>query len=163
MISIGLVAVALIVGFLLPVVWWRVRGPSLSSVLLLFTLFYVLLSVAVLHWDLISVGAADYARLTLLYVSLVLGYTIVCSAVEASSPTLGIIEHLAKRGRDGCPESELMQRFLDQDSAWDRIKLMEVGPLVRIEAGRCTLTNKGLLLARLFQLAAQFFGLPQGG
>lgn len=162
--NIAFVAIALTGGFTFQVIWWRIHRPSISSVISLFSLVFVVLSVAGLYWGVLNVGIADYARLMLLYVSIVLSYTIVCSAVEVPSPTVSIITYVADRDRRyGCPEKELVQHFLTLDAMADRLKLMEVGGLVRIVDGRCILTNKALSFARLFESAARFFGLPKGG
>jgi hypothetical protein len=45
----------------------------------------------------------------------------------------------------------------------DRLRLMETSGLVHIADGRCTLTGKGLLFARLFEFGARVFGLAKGG
>jgi hypothetical protein len=161
--NIALVAAALACGFIFQVAWWRIRGPSLASISLLFALAFAGLSLACLRWGVQSVGLVDYARLTLFYVSIVLSYTILCSAVQARSPTLSIVTCIADYGENGCPDAELKRRFLAQDAIMDRLKLMEAGGLVAIAGGRCTLTGKGLLFARLFEFGARFFGLGKGG
>jgi hypothetical protein len=162
--NIAFVGAALVAGFVFQIAWWRVRRPSISSVLVLFTLAFVCLSVLSLHWDILRVSPAQYARLTLLYVSVGLSYTIVCSAVEIPSPTLSLFKYMADRsGAQGCTEGELMRSFLAQDAMADRINLMASSGLVRVANGRCALTKKGFLFARLFEFAAKLFSLPDGG
>jgi hypothetical protein len=161
--NIAFLALALAGGFIFQVVWWRIRRPSISSVLFLFALVFIGLSMTGLCLGILNLGPADYVRLTLLYISVTLSYAIVCSAVEVRSPTLSIITYIADRGRCGCRERELMQHFLAQGALADRIELMEVGGLVRIVERNCALTNKGLPFAHLFEFAAQFFDLPKGG
>lgn len=162
--NVGFLIVALAGGFIFQVAWWRVRGPSISSVLALFALSFVGLSVAGLHWGILIVGVVDYVRLTLLYISVVLCYAILSSAVAVHSPTLSMITYIADCGRrSGCPEDELMRRFLSQGAMTNRLKLMEAGGLLRIADGRGALTNKGSFFARVFEFAAHFFGLPKGG
>jgi hypothetical protein len=162
--NVGFLIIALAGGLIFQVAWWRIRGPSISSVLALFALSFVGLSVAGLHWSILIVDLAEYAGLTLLYISVVLCYAILCSAIEVSSPTLSMIRYIADCGRrSGCPEDELMGRFLSQGAIANRLKLMEAGGLLRIADGHGTLTNKGLFLARVFEFAARLFGLPKGG
>jgi hypothetical protein len=161
--NMAFVAIALATGFIFQVAWWRLRGPSLSSILFLFALVFAALSVAGLHWGILNPSPADYARLTLLYVSVVLSYTILCSAVEARSPSLGIITCIADYGKHGCPKDELIRRFIAEGAMIDRLRLMEDSGLVVIAGGRCALTRQGLLFARLFEFGAQFFGLAKGG
>lgn len=164
MYNILFVVIALAVGFLLQIVWWRVRLPSLSSVLGLFATAFVVLSAVALYWHVLTLGFVDYARLALLYAAMVLSYTIVCTHAQTRSPALTIIKYIAGYQRDGgCPENKLVRHFLGLDAMADRLKLMEASDLIRFADGKCRLTNKGRFFARLFEFAAQFFGLPKGG
>jgi hypothetical protein len=161
--NIGLLGITLICGFILQIAWWRSRRPTLTSVLSIFTLVFVGLGIAGLYWDILRAGAAERALLTLFYGSIVLTYTALCSAIEVPSPTLSIVTYVADRGLPGCPQDELKRHFLALDAMTDRLKLMEVSGLVQIASGQCALTNRGRLFARLFDFAARFFGLPNGG
>lgn len=162
--NIAFVAIALVAGFLLQVAWWRILRPSISSVLFVFALAFVLVCAPLLYWGLLDRSAADFARLTLLFISVALAYTTICPTIEAPSPTLTMIAHLGDRGREiGCPEDELFRRFIAQDGLTERLKLMQYGGLIRIVDGACSLTKKGVLIARLFEFAAKLFGLPKGG
>src|SRR5262249_291153 len=93
--NVAFLALALAVRFLVQVAWWRVRGPSLPSVLLLFLLSFVALTVAALRLGVVNVALTDYVRLTMFYVSVILSYTIVCSLIDARSPTLSIVTYIA--------------------------------------------------------------------
>jgi hypothetical protein len=162
--NVGCLIIAFAGGLTLQIAWWRIRGPSISSVLSLFALSFVGLSLAGLHWNILNVGLSDYAALMLLYIAVVLSYAILCSAIEAPSPTLSIVTYIADFGqRSGCPEDKLMRSFLSRGDIANRLKLMEAGGLIRIADGRGTLTNKGSFFARVFEFAAHCFGLPKGG
>jgi hypothetical protein len=161
--NVAFVVVAFIGGFIFQAIWWRVSRPSLSSILLIFALVYAALSVTAWHWNILQVGAAEYSELTLLYLTVLLSHTILCSAVQARSPTLSIVTCIADHGEYGCPDDELKRRFLAQDAIMDRLKLMERSGLIAIAGGRCAVTGKGLLFARLFEFGARFFGLAKGG
>jgi len=161
--NMAFVAIVLSVGFICQIVWWRLRGPSLSSILVLFAAVYLVLSVACVRYGLLSFSAADYARVSALFASVVLAYTIVCSAVEARSPSLSIITCIAGCGQRGCPEEDLTTRLLAEDAMRDRLRLMEVSGLVHIADGRCTLTGKGAFFAHLFEFGGRVFGVAKGG
>jgi hypothetical protein len=162
--NVGYLIIAFAGGFAFQIAWWRMRGPSISSVLWLFALSFVGVSLAGLRWNFLNVDMAEYAALALLYISTVLSYAILCSAVEVPSPTLSLVTYIADFGRQsGCPQDKLLQRFLSQGDAASRLKLMETGRLVQIADGRATLTNRGWFFARVFEFAARFFGLPKGG
>jgi hypothetical protein len=163
--NIGFVATALAITFALQVVWWRVRRPAggILALLTLFALVFAILSVAALRLGVLDDGPADFARLALLYGSLALTYTILFSAVDAPSPTLSLVRCIADSGAGGCSEAELQRRLVDQDDMASRIRLMELGGMIRIENGLCKLTAYGVFLTRIFRLGAQALGLPQGG
>ena len=115
--NIGCLIIAFAGGLAFQIAWWRLRGPSISSVLSLFALSFVGSSLAGLHWNILNVGLADYAALTL-YGSVVLCYAILCSAIEVPSPTLSMITYIAEVGRrSGCPEDKLTRHFLSQDDS----------------------------------------------
>ena len=165
MLNIAFVATALILALVCQIVWWRMHRPSrqIFSIILLFPLVFLAVSLAGLHWGVLSVGLADYARLVLLYVSLVLTYAIMFSAIEIPSPALSIISYIADSGQQGRLQGELTRHFAGQDGMMDRLKLMEISGLIRIEKGCCELTAKGLIFAHIFRFGAQLFGLHQGG
>jgi hypothetical protein len=162
--GIILVALSLAIGFILQVVWWRVFGANISSVLFLFLSAFAGMIIASFYGGLLSLSLADYVRLALLYLSVVLAYSAVCSAVEVPSPTLSMIIFIAQRAKTGgCREDDLVQGFIAQGSVGSRLKLMESSGLIGISDGRCALTKKGFLVGRLFEFSARFFDLPIGG
>lgn len=163
--NIVFVAGALVVSVVLQAVWWRVRVPKrqIISLLLLYPLVFLVATLPGLYWGILDVGLADYARLSLLFVSIVLTYATIFSAVEVRSPTLSIVSYIADGGPQGRPQDELTRRFVGEGGMMERLELMELSGLIRIDNGRCELTEKGFLFARLFQFGATFFGLTQGG
>ena len=161
--NVAFIAIVLAVGFSCQIVWWRVRGPSLSSIPALFILVFIFLGATAVFRGVIDLAATDYARLALFYGALVLGYTILCSAIEARSPTLSIITHIAGYGQGGCPEEDLIASLLAEDAMMDRMRLMQRSGLVQIVDGRCALTRKGALFAHLFEFGGRIFGVAEGG
>jgi hypothetical protein len=160
--NLGFVAVALFAGFIIQILWWRMRRPRIIDVPVIFALVYAGLSWAGIRFGILDFGLADYVRLTSLYASFVVIYLIACAAIEVPSPTLSVIKYIAESGGNGCTEHELMQRLLSQDSLLARLQLAQAGGLVEIVNGRCMLTPKGLFLARVFKFGAEVFGLPKG-
>jgi hypothetical protein len=163
--NITVIVATLAVAFAAQVAWWRRRPPArqIFNILWFFPAVFLVASLAAVHQGLLDVDAAGYARLALLYLSLVLCYAIVFSAVEVSSPTLSIVSYLAGKGMRGCAPDDLTERFMREGDMLGRLKLMEVGGLVAMRDESCRLTPKGLFYAKLFAFAARFFGLPRGG
>jgi hypothetical protein len=60
--NIAFLALALAGGFIFQVVWWRIRRPSISSVLFLFALVFIGLSMTGLCLGILNLGPADYVK-----------------------------------------------------------------------------------------------------
>jgi hypothetical protein len=160
--EIGLIFAAMVVGLAIQVVWWRVKDASLTSVLVIFSLAVAsALAVGSIGLDMPTV---DIVRVALFCVSMVLSYTIICSALMASSPSLGLMTYLATfPNGSGCSQADLMKYFAAEEGISDRVARMADDGLVCVVDGVCTLTGKGVFYARLFEFAARLFGLPRGG
>jgi hypothetical protein len=150
-------------GFVLQIAWWRMRAASLVSVLALFSLVYIVLVIIGKSTGLLQWSILDFIRMTLLFSTGLLSYTIICSTFQLPSLSLRLIVHIAELSRSGgCPEDALAQ-FASENILSDRIDLIAESGLVDITGGICTLTRKGAFYARLFELGAVLFDLPRGG
>jgi hypothetical protein len=157
------IVIVFIVGFVLQIAWWRMRAASLVSVLTIFCLVYVVLAIVGQSFGLLQLSILDFIRITLLFSTVLLSYTIICSTFQLPSLSLRLIAHIAELSRSGgCPEDALTQ-FASENILSDRIDLIAESGLVHITGGVCTLTRKGAFYARLFELGAVLFDLPRGG
>jgi hypothetical protein len=157
------IVIVFTLGFALQIAWWRMRTASLASVLTIFCLVYVVLVIVGNSSGLLHLSILDFIRITLLFLSGLLSYTIICSTFQLPSLSLQLIVHIADLTRTGgCPEDALAQ-FTSENVLSDRIGLIAESGLVHITDGVCTLTRKGAFYARLFELGAVLFDLPRGG
>src|SRR4030095_6397242 len=141
--NIALIVAALALCVAVQIVWWRVRRPRtwIIRLAMLFAIVFVIVSVAGWRWGIMNGDLADYFRLALFYFASAAVYICLFSAVDSASPTLSIVIHIAAQGQHGCRNEQLTERFAGQrDAMMDRLRMMEVGGLIRMSEGRCELT-----------------------
>ena len=109
------VAIVLLVGALFAVhlVWWRVALPRRQrAVLLVLFLGGGIVLAPLVAWLVGSLGFAtlswvEWLNVALAVVAFALAYVVTYSALEADSPTLSLVRHIAAAGRRGLAEAEL--------------------------------------------------------
>jgi hypothetical protein len=148
--------------FLVHLVWWRVSLPKRQTrtLLLIFTVVPVVvaLSLSGLH-----LSAAQATLVALFDASCALTYIALYSAIEHQSPTLAIVSRLAAAGDAGCSGDDLQQSFGQELPMANRLALMEQSSWLRADGASLVLTDEGRFFARLFESAANVFGLAKGG
>ena len=109
------VAIVLLLGalFAAHLVWWRVALPRRQRVVLL-VLFLGggIVLAPLVAWLVGSLGFAplswvEWLNVALAVVAFALAYVVTYSALEADSPTLSLVRHIAAAGRRGLAEAEL--------------------------------------------------------
>jgi hypothetical protein len=148
--------------FLVHLVWWRVSLPKRQTrtLLVIFAVVPVLVAFTLprLHLSLPQV-----TLVALFDASCALTYIALYSAIEQQSPTLAIVSRLAAAGDAGCSEGELQQSFGQELPMANRLALMEQSSWLRVDGTSLVLTDEGRFFARLFDRAANVFGLAKGG
>lgn len=99
--------------FALHLVWWRVALPRRQrAVLLVLFLGGGIVLAPLVAWLVGSLGFAplswvEWLNVALAVVAFALAYVVTYSALEADSPTLSLVRHIAAAGRGGLAEVEL--------------------------------------------------------
>jgi len=107
-------------GFVAHWFWWRWRRPKRARavLLVLFPLGALCLAPAIPPWlaalGLAPLGWAGWLNVALAVLAFTLAYVVTYSALEADSPTLGLIRHLAKHGPAGLAEDALRGFFREK-------------------------------------------------
>lgn len=154
-----------VASFLVQFAVWRIALPrrQTRAILAIYTLVPLcLVGGLTLAGHPIHGPASAAFSLALFYVSLVLAYAVLYSAIEMESPTLAIVSFVAKAGTDGCGELALVERFGADRTMASRMIAMR-GSLIVCDEQTLSLTPQGRWLAVLFDQAGRLFGLPKGG
>lgn len=164
LIGIGL----LLFSFCVQLALWRIFIPKrqIRAVLAIFFCVPILLVasrhiIAGLPPIPLDLSAAHAARLLIFYVSCVLAYAALYSAIEQQSPTLAIVSYVAKKSE--CTETELFERFGRGSELLQRVDLLALSKLVISEGDSYRLTAAGRRVAKLFDYAHRLFGVERGG
>lgn len=105
----------------------------------------------------------DYLRLSLLYMSLSLAYTISYSAVEADSPSLLITLKIADSKKKGLLKRELEACLTDDNLVLPRLNDLVRDALVTYKYGIYQLTQKGDMFVKIFIFFRKLLGATKGG
>lgn len=172
--SIPVVGMALfMLAFVVHVAWWRHGRPQRSGqtlIMLMLTVigagWLIVLAVAKL-WPgaalLLPGGLIAFAHALLVALAIAAAYVMTYPAIEVESPTLVIVDAIAKGGSAGVDVTELRGKLDDGVLVLPRVRdLLDEG-LVVLEDGRYRPTAKGLALARLFAGWRDLIGAGKGG
>ena len=155
----------LVASFLVQLVLWRsaLPGSQTRALLVIFTLVPVCAAAAGFAAQRLPLlSAPELVRLALLYVSCMLAYIVLYSAIEMESPTLAIVSHLARHGTTGSSNAELFARFGSDDTLRSRIAAIEHGGWIHRDGERLVLTPSGRFYAGLFERGSSIVGLGFG-
>jgi len=160
------VAGLLLASFLVQLAVWRIAFPrsQTRALLVIFTIVPLCaagLAVAGIHA--FSMSPADATRLILAYVAFTLSYAVIYSAIEHQSPALSIITQVAEAEPEGCRTADLEARFAEDNPITDRIGIMVRGAWLSSSHDVITLTPAGETYAKIFEYAAGFVGIADGG
>jgi hypothetical protein len=151
--------------FILQAVLWRIWMPR-RQMPALFLLYVITppaaLTLGALTGHLPALSAAESVRAAILYLSLMLAYVTLYSAIEMQSPTLAIISFVAKAGSAGCSDDELAARFGIDTELAQRLTLMDQAGWIRCAGDTLRLTGKGRFYAQMFENVARIFGITRG-
>lgn len=149
---------ALMTGFIIHVIWWRLAMPK-NSTLALLTVFSANLCMFILRMH----DTAFIIPFVLLYWGCALVYIIMYSAIEQQSPTLAIVGLIHAAGEDGCSIQSLKDQLQPDAQIQKRLQLIAMSGMIAEQDDRWELTNKGKSWAGIFALSSIIFGLQRGG
>lgn len=138
---------------------WKLAMPKKNRPVVLVNIFFWVLVLAVLTMKDFS-QCLDYI---VLYCSLAVAYVLSYPAMEADSPSLAIINIIAKASKAGLAKAELYKIMTDETLVVARINDLLGDGLIFIESKQYFLTSKGLFLARVFGGFRKLLNLPKGG
>ncbi len=171
--TVGL-ALALFAGaFLVHLVRWRIALPSATARALLVTfvfgilggLVFVVLMARILPGLATLLPPEPFGTLQALLLSLAFaaGYVMTYPAIEVESPTLVMIQAIARRGDEGLARATLFAQLNDEVLVAPRVRdLLSEGLAVERE-GRLHLSTRGRRLVNLFFIWRRLLGASAGG
>jgi hypothetical protein len=154
------VAIVLLLGVLFAVhlVWWRIALPRRQRAVLL-GLFLIgglaLAPVVALLLELLGFGALSFVQwlnVGLAVVAFSLAYVVTYSALEADSPTLSLVRHIASAGANGVREEELCEFMASRPFVGARLSALVDEGMVRERGGRIHLAEHPYTLFKMVLL-----------
>jgi hypothetical protein len=171
--TVGLALVLFAGAFLVHLVRWRIAPPSATARALLVTfvfgilggLVFVVLMVRILPGLATLLPPEPFGTLQALLLSLAFaaGYVMTYPAIEVESPTLVMIQAIARRGDEGLARATLFAQLNDEVLVAPRVRdLLSEGLAVERE-GRLHLSTRGRRLVNLFFIWRRLLGASAGG
>lgn len=141
--------------FALHLVWWRLALPRRQrAVLLLLFLGGGFVLAPLVAWLVGSLGFAplswvEWLNVALAVVAFALAYVVTYSALEADSPTLTLVRHIAAAGRGGLAEVELGELMASRPFVGARLTALVDEGMVYEKENRILLADHPYTLFRL--------------
>jgi hypothetical protein len=144
--------------------WWRSRPPrhhmsALSSVFIGTPVLVAVIWVAVGRPAIVSI--TDLPAVAIFYVGASACYMIAYTAVEETSPSLGIIQALQTAGSAGCSFQELCEVIAQGDFVKRRTDALRRDEMIIAADGGFLLTPRGRLAACAASLIARIFNIQK--
>jgi len=159
--------------FIIHLLIWKVRVPKNQTKILLevfmltlvvgyaiflsFPPYFLLFSLTVPN------SVKEYLHISIFYLSLMLAYIVFYSAIEADSPSLGIIRKIYGAGVNGAKKEDLYQTFVGMPFLESRIRNLIEDRLISIRDERFSLTKRGRVLLYVISFYRYLFDLQKGG
>lgn len=165
---------AIFTAFAAHVLIWRIAPPKKSAAALLGIFVGVFLALAGLSLvaslfapglaDYLPSGIFDYGRVAVFYFALMCGYIMTYPAIEVESPSLSIVNMMAKAGPEGLLIERLYAELDDDALLWPRVNDLLNERALILNDGRYQLTPNGRFIMRVFAILRQAMGaLDKGG
>ncbi len=162
-----------IAAFSFHLIVWKVRLPRRHTKVMLQMFVFtfiggtILLFVAPVFFPgtgrYVPTGLREYLHVSLLFISLTLSYILIYTAIEADSPSLVIVNTIAKAGPDGLEEDRLAQMVNDDILIKPRIRDLVKDKMLSIDKDKYKITPKGILLVRTILLHRNLLTTRKGG
>lgn len=156
-------------GFLAHWVVWRIRIPQRQSAALLAILLAALVvglvaapSIPALQ-DWRPTGFWQMLHVAVFHVAMALAYVVAYSALEARSPSMTLLTHVADAGPRGRTQDELFAVLGGMTPIESRLAAMTRDQMIVVEASSYRVTSKGEAWARTFGSWRRLIRLQKGG
>lgn len=170
---VGLALVLFAGAFLLHLIRWRVAPPTATTRALVLTFVIGILGGLVLVLGLAALLPGLAARLpadsfgvvqaAVLALAFAAGYVMTYPAIEVESPTLVMIQAIARRGDRGLARATLFEQLNDEVLVAPRVRdLMREGLAIE-RGGRLHLSARGRKLVAWFLVWRRVLGASEGG
>ena len=144
-------------------VLWRVRLPKYHTRTLLL-LFFSLLGGWLILTPLQPITLPQIAHVCLFYTSLAFCYIITYSALEADSPTLSLVRHMAQSGAAGLSTAEVESFLSTRPFVRARLGALVHDGLVEERNSRYFVASRGSLFFQVILGFRKLYGaIQQGG
>jgi hypothetical protein len=161
------------ISLILHLIVWRISVPGRGMKVLL-QIFFGTLTTTILFLcagSAISAGFGSFApdgvlgyvHVSIFFSALALAYTITYSAIEADSPSIGMIMKIAGSGADGLPEGEFEGALTDDVLIRPRIEDLINDELIFLDKDIYRLTAKGATFIHPFIMYRKLLNLQKGG
>lgn len=160
-------------GFCFHLVIWRIRRPRATAqaliALMVVTVLGGALCLGILSHMLAPVaaltpnGLGEWSRTIVVALAVAAAYVMTYPGIEVESPTLAMIDVIARNGSRGVTKEELYRQFGDDVVVTPRLEDLLLEGLAHETSGRVALTGKGLRLAQVFGAWRRLLGLGIGG
>jgi hypothetical protein len=106
---------------------------------------------------------AEYIHILLTFTSITLFYFLNYVALEADSPSITIVKMIIESKNHGLEASRLTEKLTDEILIKPRVNDLIIDKMAFKKGERYYLTQKGVLLSKLFIHYRNFFNLSKGG
>jgi hypothetical protein len=151
-------AILLTLLFGIHLMWWRVVLPKRqrTALLLLFLVGGLIVAPAVagicVGMGLEPLSSIQWLNVALAIVAFTLAYVVTYSALEADSPTLSLVRHIAAAGASGVREEELATFMSSRPFVGARLSALSEEGMIHEREGRIHLAEHPYTLFRLVLL-----------
>jgi len=165
-------AIFLLLGslFVVHLVWWRIALPRRQRAVLLGLFLlggFALAPVIALLLGWLGFGALSFVQwlnVGLAVVAFALAYVVTYSALEADSPTLSLVRHIASGGAEGMREEQLCEFMASRPFVGARLSALVEEGMVHERDGRIHLADHPYTLFKMVLLHRErVLGLTRHG
>jgi hypothetical protein len=162
-----------ILGFAVHLVIWRVKQPQATGQTLITTLVASIVGGAIVLWAgariapglqaWLPASLSEWLQAIVAGLTMAALYVMTYPALEVESPTLLMIDILARAEPVGLTKDELYRRLSDDVLVIPRIEDLLREDLATETGGRCRLTKRGRRLEQVFSVWRRILGAGIGG
>jgi len=161
-----------VLAFCIHLLVWKIHLPQRQTKVLLQIFFATWLAATAWLWthpafSLFGIGApqnwVQCVHVGLFFLAVTLAYMITYSALEADSPSLVMVQAVARAGKPGLPSDQFHRMMTDDVLVTPRVRDLLTDRMAYLDGNRYRLTPKGILFARIFIQYRRLLGAKKGG